>query len=462
MEIQPTGGVMQRTLLIKLVIIGVVSLLLLIPLGLIEGVVSERSHYRYEVTQDIAQSWTAQQDVIGPILTVPYKKKIRYKTWDVETQKSIPQVRFEKDHFYYLPDNLEINGDSTIQERYRGIYKVPVYTSKLDIKGHFDMSNGLAEQLGDAVIQWEDAFVSIEIGDIRGIKTGLKLVWNGDEKEFMPGTNLDFMSQGINAQVGKPNLTNDKKNSFSFSLELNGIEYLRFSPIGETTSVNISSSWPHPKFIGRYLPQQREVSDSGFTANWATSHFSTNMSELLRVCNEHKCNGFSQDLFGVSFVQPVDIYHQAERSIKYAILFILLTFVIFFTFEMLKGLLIHPIQYGLVGLGLAIFYLLLVSLSEHMAFGLAYFISSLACISLLGFYVSFVMKSVRRGVAFGSLLTFLYGILYMLIRSEDYALLMGALLVFVTLASTMYFTRRIDWYQTVDGMSQRKEAKDEA
>ena len=443
---------MQKTLFIKLIVISIVSLLLLIPLGLVEGIVTERSSYRYEVALDIAQSWTGKQDVVGPILSVPYKRKITHKIWDKELEKYISHVQYQKALYHYLPDDLKINGYSSTQERYRGIYKVPVYSSKLDIMGSFDLSHDPATEDAAITMLWKEAFLSVEIADIRGIKSELKLLWNGKNSEFLPGTNLYFLKQGVNAKVGKSKLNRVKSNNFSFHLDLNGIESLRFSPIAKTTTIALRSSWPHPKFIGRFLPQKREISDEGFTADWSTTHFSTNMAARLTACNEGECVGFDQDLFGVAFVQPVDIYHQAERSIKYAILFILLTFVIFFIFEMRKRSPIHPIQYGLVGLGLAIFYLLLVSLSEHLAFGLAYFISSFACIALLSFYVNHVMKDRGRGLSFGAMLAFLYGILFTLIRLEDYALLMGTFLVFVTLAATMYFTRRINWYEAVENI----------
>ena len=208
------------------------------------------------------------------------------------------------------------------------------------------------------------------------------------------------------------------------------------------------SAWPHPSFTGRILPDAgTRISREGFAAQWRTSHFATNLSQLHQRCvQSRQCDAFNQHSLAVSFVQPVDLYQTVERSVKYGFLFIGLTFAAFFLFEVLKRLAIHPVQYALVGLALAIFFLLLISLAEHLGFAAAYAIAAASCVTLIGYYVAHVLKSTRRGTLFGLALSALYGLLYVLLRVEDHALLMGSLLVFACVASVMVATRRVDWY----------------
>ena len=234
---------------------------------------------------------------------------------------------------------------------------------------------------------------------------------------------------------------------------MRGTSSFRFAPVGDSNSVEIVSNWPHPSFEGRYLPSTRDIADDGFTANWQISTFSTNMKEQALQCSAGNCDALLSNQLGVSLVEPVDIYLQSQRASKYGVLFIGLTFAVFFLFEILRQLHIHPIQYGLVGLALTVFYLLLVSLAEHIPYGLAYLVATVACCGLLGFYVSYVLGKVRRGIAFAASIAGLYGVLYIIIQAEDYAFSMGAALVFTALAATMYVTRSFDWYELGDSVT---------
>ena len=231
------------------------------------------------------------------------------------------------------------------------------------------------------------------------------------------------------------------------SLNLQGMERLEFVPIGRDTLVDLHSLWPHPSFVGRFLPEQRAVTDAGFQARWRTSYFATNVEQLLNQCGQRACDALLENALGVTFMQPVDIYLQTERAVKYGMLFIGLTFAAFFLFELFKSLAIHPIQYALVGIALAIFYLLLLSLSEHLRFGISYLIAAVACVGLLAFYAAYLLRSLRRAVGFATLLGSLYAVLYVLLQLEDYALLMGSLLLFTIVAAVMILTRKVDWYQ---------------
>jgi inner membrane protein len=219
-------------------------------------------------------------------------------------------------------------------------------------------------------------------------------------------------------------------------------------PVGAATSVSLSSKWPHPGFGGRILPEAgTRVSSDGFSAQWRTSHFATNLAQLHERClQSRQCDAFNQHALALSFVQPVDLYQTVERSVKYGFLFIGLTFAAFFLLEVLQRRAIHPVQYALVGFALALFFLLLIALAEHLGFALAYAIAASACVALNGYYIAHALQSARRGAAFGVALAALYGLLYVILRAEDHALLMGSALVFACLALAMIATRRVDWY----------------
>jgi inner membrane protein len=244
------------------------------------------------------------------------------------------------------------------------------------------------------------------------------------------------------------------------TLELIGTDRLMFLPIGAVTDVELSSDWPHPGFAGAFLPDKRSVSARGFEARWKLSRFATGVDDAMARIPESVSpgvptpsdsrggeSGFLHTELGVRFVQPVDVYVQSERAVKYGFLFVFLTFVAFFLFEVLRRMAVHPIQYALCGAALALFFLLLFSLSEHLPFAAAYLVASGACVGLLAFYVGNVLRSVRRGGLFGGLLGALYGFLYVILESEDYALLLGALLLFAALGIVMIMTRRVDWYR---------------
>jgi len=417
----------QKTLLYKILTVAGLCLALLVMLSSVKDIIYERSSTKEKVEQDISESWSGPQTITGPILVIPYLKK-EYTT-----------IRYK----YFLPDILNIKSDITREERHRGIYKVPVYLSKTHMGGQFDLS----ELEENQEIKWQDPYIVLGVSDIRGIKRSVEVQLNGEPYALKPGTKTNNIPQGLHVPFSVDTLKNKILN-FELKLDLNGLKTFSVLPVGKYTKVDFSSPWPNPSFQGRYLPKSYDVSENGFTATWETSYFATNMKQLFEDCfTASSCQKFHDNAFGVTLHQGVDVYAQVNRSTKYAILFIGLTFVVFFLFEVLKDLRIHAIQYGLVGVALVLFYLLLMSLSEHIAFVWAYLIASLACIGLLSFYVTFVLKSIARGLVFGSMISGLYGALYLLIQAEDYALLLGAGFLFAVLAFIMVLTRHVDWAQ---------------
>ena len=449
----------KRVALVLLIGIG-----LMIPMSMITGLIAERQNAQRGVLSDIAQSSTGEQSIMGPVLVVPYKRKL-IKTQIVKDDKGVEKEKKTEqildEMLTLLPETLEIGGEVSTFEKRRGIYTARLYTAPLKIKGHFVVPKGYYAQGGAGAFDFGSARLAIGIADPRGIKNSPELLLGESKVAFVSGANAPGMSAGVHADLG---VFADKQATtidFAFDLDLQGMERLWFVPTGKSTQVSLTSNWPHPSFYGRYLPEPKPAGEvnqtGGFSAKWRTSHFSTNLASLYEDCvaTPNKCAAVSNNGFGVSLIQPANLYQQLERSAKYGFLFIGLTLVAFFLYEVLKRLAIHPVQYGLVGIALAMFYLLLTSLSEHISFDLAYAIASAACIGLLTFYVSYVLQSAMRGLSFGALLGVLYAALYVLLRSEDHSLLLGSGLLFALLAAVMVGTRKVDWYRVGEGIAPR-------
>ncbi len=441
---------MTRSLLYKFLAIGVLILLLLIPLAMIGNSIDERRAYSEQVVQDIARSSAYSQTLVGPILVIPYRKKERYWTLN-DAKEKVFQERVVEDQLYFLPDRFRLQGVLKGESRQLGIYSARLYHADTTLDGHFSLpvNFGITENLADYT--FDTPFVAVGISDIRGIKNSLQLVLNQQTYEFEPGSQLKILGDGVHARLPQQlfsALYNQPQTiPFSFKLMLQGTEQFHVAPVGKETHIELQSDWQHPRFLGDFLPVERSISDTGFNARWQTSYFSTNFSEYFMACTgSDQCEPFLQRRLGVSLLEPINLYVKSDRAIKYALLFIALTFASFFLFEILKRLQVHPVQYALVGLALAFFYLLLLALSEHIAFVVAYAISAFACVLLIGFYVSHVLQSMRRGIGFSAGLGFLYLLLYGLLSAEDYALLMGALLLFAVLGLFMLLTRKVDWY----------------
>lgn len=348
---------------------------------------------------------------------------------------------------------MEMDLSAATDFKRRGLFKALVYELSGTLSGRFELSAQpeVQRRWQDSTIVWGEPYVSLPLGDVRGLSRAPTLSWNGEEARFEQGSGLsDLFAGGIHASVQRK--TPDEAESFDFelTLALRGTESLAFVPLADTTRVKLSSSWPHPSFRGRFLPDpSRQHSDAeGFAAAWEITALATRApSDLLAAANGVKtCNFECLESFGIRFVEPVNIYSKADRATKYGFLFVALSFAAFFLFEVIRSLRIHPVQYLLVGLALALFFLLLLSLSEHMAFALAYPIAAAACVGLQLFYLTYVLAGRLRALGFGLMLGLLFAALYGLLIAEDTALLMGSGLLFMLLALTMFITRRLDWY----------------
>ncbi len=438
---------MNRNLAVKLGTIALLIMLLLIPLLMIGSLITDRQSQRDGVLEDIARSSSFSQRLTGPILVVPYRKIVRISKTNAQTEERYVENASERGYLYFLPERFELDGKVQTELRARGIYEARLYHADNHISGQFVLPEKLGVTDDVADYTFEKPYLALGISDIRGIESAPKLQVNGQTLDLLPGSRTEWLGEGVSAslpvQDGREQTTLD----FTLDLRLQGTGQFEVAPVGKSSSVQLSADWPHPGFIGNYLPTRREITDQGFKAEWQASFFSTNLEDALSRClTAQACEDFKSRSFGVSFVDPVDQYLKSDRAIKYALLFIALTFAGFFLFEVLKSLAVHPVQYALVGAALALFYLMLLSLSEHLGFAMAYVLSAGACVCLIGFYVSHVLRSVGHGAGFAAGLTALYGLLYGLLSAEDYALLMGALLLFGLLSVFMVLTRKLDWY----------------
>jgi len=452
---------MQKILMLKILAISAITILLLIPLNLILDKVSERSAYRYQARHSISQSWTGSQKLVGPLMVIPYVLERTEVRWSKRGEHKIVKKYKETHYKYLIPETLNISSTVETDVRYKGIYEVPVYIADFTIDGVFDdvMLRTVVKKIKrhKNLLKIQRPYLVVSVSDPRGINSIPTLKWGKQSLEFKPGGKFGLGQNGIHVRLPLMSSKPISDVAFGFKLELRGMESLNFSPTGKTSLVHVSSRWPHPEFTGAFLPTKREVSAEGFSAQWKITSFASNIENKVESCQQDQCSELYASNFGLRLIEPVDVYLQTERSVKYGLLFIVLSFVTFFLFEMLKHLRIHAIQYVLVGVAISIFYLLLISLSEHIVFWLAYLIASLSCVGLLSFYVSYVLKGIKPALWFTIMLSLLYGVLYVILQAEDFALLMGAILTFGVLGLVMFVTRRIDWYQMGAQLAKQKQ-----
>ena len=444
----------RAQLLWKIGFIGIVAVLLQIPVEMLRGLVAERQQTRNSVLADIASGTGHAQRILGPVIYVPWTRRsveTITNTDDKDRTRTTQREKFTHGHVAFLPTTLAVEGRIDLQPKHRGIHTAQVYTLNVSLKGRFDLPADPPAPDGPGTLSWGKPVLVLGIRDTRGIRGPVELVWDGNRQPVAAGSidTADARS-GIHSDLEALFAPSKRASAHDFqvTLSLLGTQRLDIVPIGAATKVALASPWPHPSFVGSILPDAgTKLSADGFAAAWSTSHLATGLAQLHRRClRSGECNDFNSHSLGVSFIQPVDLYQTVERSVKYGFLFILLTFAAFFLYEILARLTIHPVQYGLVGIALTVFFLLLISLSEHIGFAPAYAIATAACVGLIGYYVGHVLKSWRRGAVFTIGLGCLYGLLYVILRMEDHALLLGSLLVFTCLACAMIATRRVDWY----------------
>jgi len=430
----------MKSNVVKVVLIALLAIALFIPVSMIQNLVGERQARRNEAVTGIAEGWGMRQTVAGPYLAIPYERSWTEVKRDVVDGKPREQrIERTESHVLHAPaQSVEWTVSAEISEKARGIYKARLYGAKLQAQGTLAVPARASEH-GKVQYKWGTPRLVIGISDPRGIRAAPAATVGGRSYEFAPGS-ADGSSGGLHVLLTDVPATQKLSLPFSFSLELGGSEAFAIAPLGSDTTVSMRADWPHPSFLGRFLPARHEIGAAGFTASWKVSR----LAGQARAANcAWPC---VNEQIAVSFIEPAGLYQQLERASKYGFLFIGLTFAAFLLFELLRRLAIHPVQYALVGLALAMFFLLLTALSEHIDFAAAYAIATFACVGLITGYLARVLRSARIGLAFGGALAALYAMLFALLKAEDYSLLGGSLLLFGLLAAVMIATRRVDWY----------------
>ena len=434
----------QISFILKALVVGFLMLLLMIPLSMIRGTIYERQQYRHQAIESVEKSYAGKLKFAGPVLIVPFRDVETVITYNDKNEQKVNKETTDS-YWIFYPKTLDASGSMVPAIKKLGIHEVRTYEWNAAMKAGFDFTTF---DTGNPLIvrKLGKPYLSFLMNDTRGLKGTPTLEVDGDSRVILQGSGSHGISKespGIHVNLPEIALSQRQKFIVEANFALGGTESLSLVPMADSNRISMQSPWPHPNFGGDFSPRNSRIDSKGFVANWDISSLSASTQTQYRTVE-----GLDQlQAVQVSLIDPVNVYSQLDRASKYGLLFILLTFVGFLMFELIKQLSIHPIQYGLVGLSLAIFFMLLLSLSEHIAFIWAYMVASVACIGLLTVYVSSVLKSFMRGLGFSGMLTVLYGALYGLLVSEDNALLMGSLLLFVILAAIMLATRKVDWYQ---------------
>jgi inner membrane protein len=433
----------RASFVLKAIIVAFLSLLLLVPLVMINGTIGERQAYREQAVESIGRSYAGPQTVVGPVLVLPYSEIEQVTRKD---RNDVDVVTNERVHrqFFYFPKTMAVTGKIVPSERELGLYRVRVYELQSRIATAFEATVPV-DSTGTRVLG--RPYLSIGLADVRGVVGNPSLSIDGRPSPLLQGNGGHRKEPGLHSDLAPLAAGQTLAMKVDLVLSLGGTETLAIAPIADSNRIDLDSSWQHPHFDGSFLPRSKHIDGRGFTAHWDIS----SLAASTQAQYSEGAETGAIETISLGLVDPVNVYSQVDRASKYGFLFVMLTFVGFFMFELIKRLSIHPIQYGLVGLALAIFFLLLLSLSEHVEFWIAYLVASAACIGLLGIYLSSVLRSAARGIGFAAMLTVLYAALYGLLISEDNALVLGSLMLFAILAAIMVITRKVDWYALSSG-----------
>lgn len=438
---------MNRRLGLKALLILGLLVLLMIPLAMLGGLVSERQQRAAEVRAEIAQSTSREQTVLGPLLLLKIERTEAVQRTSGFDSAAPTEIRRVTEVRVVAPAELTIDSRQRSELRTRGLFDARLFHDETRLQSRFQLP--AAPTLDENLLGWriESASAVLGVGDSRGIRR-VRFGAGSRELEAAAGTGLAWWRDGVQAQLPL-DLLDGESLELDVQLGLSGSASLSWIPSGGETRITLASDWPHPGFSGDRLPESRRIDATGFEAVWTVSKLASRAHQLIGECGvaSTACSGLAETAFGVNLVDPVDRYLKTERAMKYALLFLVLIFGAVFLIEALVDLSVHPMQYALTGLALAMFFLLLLALTEHVGFAAAYGIAATACVALIATYMAAALGSRRRSVAFAGLLGGLYALLYGLLQSEDHALLIGSLALFALLATAMLLTRRLDWYR---------------
>lgn len=419
----------KSKLFFKALLIGILILLLLIPSYFVQELIQEREQRQKEAYEEVSSKWAGMQTITGPVLVLPYTEAL--------ANVSGPPTILRK-QAYLLPDKLSIIGQMKPEERHRGIYQVMLYSSTLNISGQFNEIPLKQLRIDASNVLWNEAYICINLQDPRGLKEEMQLKWNDSLITLNPSTiNNAVMKDAFIAPV---NVSPEGNISFSSQLQFNGSRELQFTPVGKETTVKLTSSWTEPSFTGGQLPEY-QVGKDGFSATWKSLSHTRSYPQSWKETSYNLASAS----FGSGLFIPVNGYQKIMRSVKYAILCIVLTFAAFFIIEMVNKKSVHPIQYALVGAALILFYTLLLSFSEYIGFNFAYILATVATVGLIGWFIKGVLSSGKLSWLLSLLLVLLYGYIFTILQLQDYSLLLGSIGLFITLGVIMHFSRKIQW-----------------
>lgn len=437
----------RRTLTSHFGLVIFVGIFLLLPLMLVNDLVDERSYLYRKVVQDISQTWGGPQQVTGPLLVLPFNNREiteRVVRRDRDKEEIVKETQLVLSYLVVLPRDVNLDVSLDPQERQRGIYRSLVYTSALNMRGSFTLPTTTElKRVAPALdsVDYANAYVIMGLSYPSALRSVGDFIWNGVKVEAEPGTS-PFSKLDAGYKIPAPLDAAISTYTFSQEITFNGSEGMRFTPTGVETVIKMTSPWPHPSFQGKVLPVEREITPQGFTAEWRIPSLARTYPNLgVLKAFPSKFENFN---VGVDLYEMTTHYKLINRSVKYGILFISLTFLALIVFEMGLRVRLHPVQYGLVGLAMVVFYLVLLSLSEHMPFMPSYAAATACVVIMNGSYVGAAARSAKQGAGVGVLLTGLYTLLYAILQMEDYALLMGTGLVLVMLAALMVVSRHVN------------------
>jgi inner membrane protein len=453
----------------KVVALGAVALSLVWALAEVNGIVAERQGRQREAQRSVADSLATSQSLLGPVLQRSCTERWETQQGEGKDRKTVTEQRDFT--LRAAPRRLTAEATAVTEPRYRGIFRINGFALKANLTAEWtDLGVLQPKQRHEGVrLTCSPPVLWVAVSDTRGIRSA-RVTLQERERDVLPAGSSSTLAHGFQATLPDALSLDATPVRANIALELAGTESFAFAPIGDATQVKLVSDWPHPSFNGRFLPAGREVSETGFEANWRISALASraqqDLIEGLPLCRPDTAAVAATgnpaqrciETFGVSFMDPVSPYVLSDRATKYGLLFVALTFVAVALIEVMRRLRVHPVQYLLVGFALILFFLLLVSLSEHVPFAWAYLVASGACTALLTFYGVYVLRGVRTGLVFGVGLGLLYGALYVLLLREQTALVLGAALLFAVLAAVMVVTRKLDWYGLIAQM--RSEASD--
>lgn len=435
---------LTETITGRSIVIGIIVFILMIPLALVTDLVNERNNRYQSVLWDISNLWGQQQTLKGPVLFIPFVEEhiVEEKLTDDSGQEKIKIKRVHKlRNAVVLPDDLIMDIQLNEEYRHRGIYDSLVYTARIKITGSLKLPD--ISKISSLIyrVNWDKAYLSFGLTDTRAINQAVSLLWDQVPRTIAPGTRQsDLLGNGFHVPLSLEYETLSR-HTFDLKLNINGSRGIRFSPIGELTTVDITSTWPHPSFSGHTLPDTHEIHNKGFSAYWQIPHIARNYPQTWVL--ETRKHNLDELLAGVDLFEPVFIYSKITRAVKYGLLFIILTFLTFLIFELTANTNLHFVQYGLIGIALTLFYLTLLSLSEHIGFFWSYLVACFINIGLISSYTAAALNDKAKALIVMVLLIILYMILYSLLQLEDYALLMGTGVLLVIMAILMYLTRNL-------------------